>query len=91
MKVIVKIKDVTGTISKFTVDKEPVWKDGLIYVVSTNRSEIIYNIDNVVSYSTKKVDDQPRLPKYEVVEDPNSKQVSIADVIVEAVEEAVNG
>lgn len=90
MKVIVKIKDVTGAIAKYTVDKEPVWKDGLIYVVTTARSEIIYNVDNIISYSTKKVDDQPRLPKYEVVED-DDHQISIADVVIEGIKEATNG
>ena len=51
---IVKIKDVTGTIQKYIVSDRPEWADdGLIYITHNERGMIVYNSRNIVSYSEK--------------------------------------
>lgn len=53
-KIKVTIKDTTGYMFTYTVNKKPAWTDdGLIYVISTDKSMIVFNTQNIISYSEK--------------------------------------
>lgn len=62
---VVKIKDVTGAIQKFTVKIRPRWDGDLIYVTESERGLILFNSQNIVSYSEKVVYPKKRTPKPE--------------------------
>ena len=73
---VVKIKDVTGAIQKFTVKSRPRWDGDLIYVTESERGLILFNSQNVVSYSEKIVIPKRRGPLKAELETPSTAEVT---------------
>lgn len=57
--IIVKIKMRDGAIQKFNVDERPIWEDDIIYITRSERGMILFNWNNVISYSEKVISKKP--------------------------------